>query len=68
LLCHVFFSRRSQSIGSTKENPVLVVPEFGARRDCSVAFQRFQQFSIALPIEQLLLSFTIKPGLVAVSF
>jgi hypothetical protein len=68
LLCHVFFSNRSQSIGSTWENPVSVVSGFGARRARSVAFQCFPQFSIALSIEQLLLSVTIKPGLVTVSF
>jgi hypothetical protein len=50
------------------ENPVSVVSGFGARRAHSVAFQCFQQFSIALSIEQLLLSLTIKPGLVPVSF
>jgi hypothetical protein len=33
------------------ENPVSVVSGFGARRARSVAFQCFQQFSIALPIE-----------------
>jgi hypothetical protein len=59
---------RSQSIGSTKKNPVSVVSGFGARRASSVAFQCFPQFSIPLPIEQLLLSITIKPALVPVSF
>jgi hypothetical protein len=68
LPCHEFFPNRSRLIGSTKDNPVSVVSGFGARRARSVAFQCFPQFTIALPIEQLLLSLTIKPGLVAVSF
>jgi hypothetical protein len=51
----------------TKDNPVSVVSGFGARHARSAAFQHLPQFSIALPIEQLLLSLTIKPGLVAIS-
>jgi hypothetical protein len=61
-------SHHSQSIGSTEKNPDSVVSGFRARRARGVAFQCFPQFSIALPIEQLLLSVTIKPGLVAISF
>jgi len=68
LALHVFFLHCSRPIDSTKDNPVSVVSGFCARRARSVAFQCFPQFSIALPIEQLLLSLTIKPGLVAVSF
>jgi hypothetical protein len=68
LFCQVFFPDRSRPIGLTRDNPVSVVSGFGVRRARCVAFERFPQFSIALPIEQLLLSFAIKPGLVAISF